>query len=103
MNLEELVSQKSNCLLDLQMARAEKNRRRTFELASWAAALETKIASHYVSVGDIENAVVSLNSAGSCLVIAQRHSEANRIFESAKEITKDHGISLAFSFTDKNG
>lgn len=81
MDLPEIVRQKSQLLLQLQMLRSEKKRRDYIRVATRGAVLESQIAYHYLDAKDFSNAVISFISEASCLAIAERWKEAMRVYE----------------------
>ncbi|MBE7465620.1 MAG: hypothetical protein HS116_19265 [Planctomycetes bacterium] len=88
MNNYEKRSYKKNCLiLELECAKASKDKGRVIRLALEAALLEQGISESLIEENRISDAVVNLVSAGSCYMDAQQFSRAHQVLETAKNLT----------------
>jgi superfamily II DNA or RNA helicase len=85
-DLDNQIREKNSLLLDLQSAKAAKERRKIIELASRAAALERTIARILMN-GQVSDAIINLVSAASCFVDARRDIEARRAFADALRLS----------------
>lgn len=86
-DLDARIREKNALLLDLQSAKAAKEKRKIIEFASRAGALERTIAQALIDDGHASEAIVNFVSAGSCFVDARREIEARRAFETALRLS----------------
>ncbi len=89
--VRDLIGQKNGLLLDLEDAKRVRDRRKTSELASFAATLEGRIARELVKSDRKDDAIINLISQASCLRDANRLIEAKRVLETAVELSSSTG------------
>lgn len=86
--MDRVFTEKSRLLIQLELSKQQGATRREIEaLATRAAVLESHIAEHFELVGRLEDCVVSLISAASCLMDARRNPEARRLLLRAHALT----------------
>ena len=88
----ELLREKSDLIVLLELAKARKDRQAVRDLSSKAAVLEAQIAIEYLAKGRTDCALVNLISSASCFLDGGRYIEARRQFERAVEHTRNDPV-----------
>ena len=91
-SINELIRTKSSLILEIGVAKAERESARIVRLSSEAGVLEREIANAILQDGDVEEAVINFVSSGSCFVDARRTVEAKRSFEYAFANAKTEAV-----------